>query len=135
MFDTYLHVPGHAYIGSEASSNYSALSWDISNSGDLTWNATVTNSSTGGAFYIVNDATLNEPTGFLGSNSTVPSNAATVGFSMFGGQVIFISGDDYLAQFWAESIGDNLWSLTWNSDGTQQTNSVPVTIKKVGPTN
>lgn len=62
--------------------------------------------------------------------STLPTNATTIGLTLFGTQVAFMSGDELLAQFWATSTNTTgLWSLNWNSDGASQDDSVPVTLK------
>jgi hypothetical protein len=114
--------------------NFSSLTMDITNSGDVAWNGTINNSTSVGSFYIVNDNTSYVQAGFVPSNgSTAVEGAATVGFSMFGGQVVFIDSDgNYLSQFWAqETHTDGVWSLVWNSAGSSQSNSVPVTVKTI----
>lgn len=131
-----LIILGLVYIASAPTSNYSSLTLDVSNSGTIAWNGTSDNSTSVGSLYIVNDGSSSAQVGFSSSNATsTVENASTIGFSMFGGQVVFIDSDgNFLSQFWAKttSVAD-VWSLLWNSDGSSQTDSTPVTIKTIGP--
>lgn len=121
---------GLAYIISAPTANFSSLTMDITNSGDVAWNGTINNSTSVGSFYIIDSGFTQA--GFVSSNATV-ANASTIGFSMFGGQVVYVdSSGNYLSQFWAQTTStDGVWSLLWNTDGTSQTDSVPVTIKTI----
>lgn len=126
---------GRAYIGAAATANLtSALTWDIDTSGNAQWNATVVNGTAGGAFYIVNGGSANVAAGFATPNTTLPTNATTIGFSMFGGQVVYTdASSNFLSQFWATMTFDGVWGLTWNSDGARRDNSLPVTVKMTPP--
>ncbi|KAM3065647.1 hypothetical protein ACMFMG_011356 [Clarireedia jacksonii] len=125
-----------AYINTASPTNLtSMLSWTIDTSGTVPWNATVVNGTASGEFYIVNDGSSHKAAGFATSNATLPTNATTIGFSLFGGQVVFIdAGSRFLSQFWAVEASNGLWLLTWNSDGKPQDNSVPVIVKTTPPT-
>ncbi|PQE10376.1 cytochrome p450 protein [Rutstroemia sp. NJR-2017a WRK4] len=131
----YGNTDGLAYIGTTTATNStSALSWDIDSKGSLPWNATVVNSTAGGEFYIVNGGSSNLAAGFATANTTLPTNATTSGFSLFGGQVVYVDADfQFLSQFWATETFDGFWQLTWNSDGAHRENSVPVTVKMIPP--
>lgn len=126
----YGNTDGLAYIISAPTANFSSLTMDITNSGDVAWNGTINNSTSVGSFYIIDSGFTQA--GFVSSNATV-ANASTIGFSMFGGQVVYVdSSGNYLSQFWAQTTStDGVWSLLWNTDGTSQTDSVPVTIKTI----
>ncbi|KAH8652633.1 hypothetical protein BGZ60DRAFT_419944 [Tricladium varicosporioides] len=124
---------GLAYIATDPPSNYSSVTLDIANTGDVTWNATVSNTTDAGVFYIVDSGF--SAAGFVSSNTTAPDGALTVGFSMFGSQVVYISGSNLEAQFWAQETGeDGVWALMWNTNGTSQDGSVPIVLKKSAPT-
>ncbi|CZR56711.1 uncharacterized protein PAC_06600 [Phialocephala subalpina] len=126
---------GLAYIGDNPPSTYSNLTWDIDSTGSLPWNATISNSSQVGTFYIVTTTSSYEQAGFISKNQTTNiTDAATTGFAMFGGQVVYIDDSEYEAQFWAETTSTTgVWSLKWNTDGTSEDNSTPVVIKKTAP--
>ena len=104
---------------------------DVANTADVAWNGTAGNTTDVGTFYIVD--TGYAAVGFLNSTTTV-TNATTIGFSLFGGQVVYISDSNLEAQFWAQATGeDGVWSLMWNSDGTSQDGAVPVSLKTTAP--
>jgi hypothetical protein len=72
--------------------------------------------------------------GFATPNTTLPTNATTRGFSLFGGQVVYVDAESrFLSQFWATETFNGFWQLTWNSDGARRDNSVPVTVKMTPP--
>jgi hypothetical protein len=57
-----------------------------------------------------------------------------VGFSIFGDQLVYTSGSNIESQFWAKTTGiEGVWALMWNSDGSSQADSVPVTVKTTAP--
>lgn len=86
-------------------------------------------------FYIVTTADAFSPVGFVSSNETAPTGAETVGFTIYGSDIMFISGSTLESQFWAMETGaSGEWELMWNVNGTQQGDSVPVTLKTTGPT-
>ena len=96
------------------------------------------NSSTAGTFYIIDSGSTYAAVGFVSSNTastaTNGTNFTTVGFSLFGGQVVYTDGTTLESQFWAKTTAiDGVWSLMWNSDGSNQANSVPVTVKTIAP--
>ena len=108
---------------------------------DATWNVTANSTDpelpvdTGRVFYIVNSDSAYEPCGFKAPNDTIPDNASTTGFFLFGKQAFWSDGSSYEAQFWAKATGEtDLYTLNWNTAGTEQTDSVPVTVKTVAPT-
>ena len=86
-------------------------------------------------FYIVTTANAFSPVGFVSSNGTTPTGAETVGFTIYGSDIMFISGSTLESQFWAMETGaSGEWEIMWNVNGTQQDSSVPVTLKTIGPT-
>ncbi|KAI3398721.1 hypothetical protein diail_8760 [Diaporthe ilicicola] len=108
---------------------------------DSTWNVTANTTDTdmpvetGRVFYIINSASVYEPCGFKGPNQTLPDDASVTGFFLFGKQAFWSDGSTYEAQFWARSTKEtDLYTLNWNKAGTDQTDSVPVTLKTVPPT-
>jgi hypothetical protein len=67
------------------------------------WNVTINSNATTittSTFYIVNTADAFHPVGFLTSNETAPSDVETVGFTLYGTDVVFKSGSTLEAQFW-----------------------------------
>lgn len=98
-------------------------------------NATISNSTDVGTFYIVPDSSTYDSAGFVQNNQTTNvTDAVTTGLALFGGQVIFIDDSVYKAQFWAQTTDTaGVWSLKWNSDGSSQVDSTPVVIKTIAP--
>lgn len=85
-----------------------------------------------GSFYIVATGSSFRSAGFISSNETVPTNASTVGFKTYGSQVVFVDAGVYESKFWATTTDiPGVWSLAWNVLGASQTNSTPVTIKRI----
>jgi hypothetical protein len=102
---------------------------------NVTANFTNTTITTTSVFYIITAANGFSPVGFVFSNKTAPSGAETVGFTIYGSDIMFISGSTLESQFWAmETDAPSEWELMWNVNGTQQDGSVPVTLKTTGPT-
>ncbi|KAE8449617.1 hypothetical protein EG329_007947 [Mollisiaceae sp. DMI_Dod_QoI] len=131
----YGNSDGLVYIANNPPSTYSNLTWTVDSTGSLPWNATISNSSQVGTFYIVNDNSTYASAGFNSQNSTTNvTGTTTSGFALFGGQVVFIDDSIYEAQFWAQTtVTADVWSLKWNAEGTSQENSTPVVIKKTAP--
>ena len=104
----------------------------------MTANSTDTNTTattTASTFYIVDTADAFSPVGFVLSNETAPSGAETVGFTLYGSDVVFKSGSTLQAQFWAMATNaTDEWEIMWNVNGTSQDGSVPVTLKTIAPT-
>lgn len=108
---------------------------------DSTWNVTANSTDpdlpvdTGRVFYIINSETAYEPCGFKSPNETVPDGASITGFFLFGKQAFWSDGSTYEAQFWAQATNESdLYTLNWNKAGTDQADSVPVTLKTTAPT-
>lgn len=108
------------------------MPWNVTaNSTDTNTTATTTAST----FYIVDTADAFSPVGFVISNETAPSGAQTVGFTLYGSDVVFKSGSTLQAQFWAMATNaTDEWEIMWNVNGTSQDGSVPVTLKTTAPT-
>ncbi|KAN0099925.1 hypothetical protein V8E51_013700 [Hyaloscypha variabilis] len=124
---------GLAYIADTSSfpSTLSAITWDITTDTSTAWNATTSNSTSVGSFFITPGSSLGA-VGFTSANTT--SAVTTTGFSLFGEQVVFVNGSTYESQFWASSTDtDGVWALYWNSDGIEEGSSVPVVLKTIGP--
>lgn len=107
---------------------------------DATWNVTANSTDpdlpvdTGRVFYIINSETVYEPCGFKAPNDTLPADASTTGFFLFGKQAFWSDGSAYEAQFWAKTTDEtDLYTLNWNKAGIEQTDSVPVTVKTTAP--
>jgi hypothetical protein len=111
-------------------SNYSSLHWDISTDGIAVWNGTIGDDDSVGTFYIIHGDSAFENSGFTKDITTLPTNAITYGFFLFGSQVALLSGESVELMFWADTTDEEgIWAMKWNSDGTSQTNSVPVVVK------
>ncbi|KAF2175845.1 hypothetical protein K469DRAFT_679410 [Zopfia rhizophila CBS 207.26] len=133
----YADPNGLAYISSSATSNLSDVSWTIATGGTAPWNVTLASNTTTtkSQFYVITTSGAYSPAGFVASNETAPSGAETIGFTLYGSDVMFISDSTYHAKFWAQDIGaDSEWKLVWNVNGTGQSASVPVTLKTTAPT-
>ncbi|KAH8790378.1 hypothetical protein F5882DRAFT_460885 [Hyaloscypha sp. PMI_1271] len=130
----YGNSDGLAYIADNTSlpSTFSAITWDITTATSTTWNATTSNSSSVGSFFITPTSSF-AAAGFTSSNNTT-SSIVTTGFSLFGEQVVFVNGSTYESQFWASSTDtDGVYALYWNSDGIEESGSVPVVLKTIAP--
>lgn len=47
---------------------------------------------------------------------------------------MYVNGSDYESQFWASSTAtDGVWALFWDSDGIEESESVPVVLKTLAP--
>ncbi|KAJ9156042.1 hypothetical protein NKR23_g1013 [Pleurostoma richardsiae] len=130
-----LGADGKAYI-SKPSDNVTSITWDIDPTGSLPWNLTSTDNSTlaASSFYIITESGAFEPAGFVDTNSTLPSGAATTGFITYGPYVMYLSGNTYVSEFWAKTTNTTgLWTLMWNQDGTDEADSEPITLKTTAP--
>ena len=104
----------------------------------MTVNSTDTNTTTtttASTFYIITTVNAFSPVGFISSNETAPSGVETIGFTLYGSDVMFISGSTLEAQFWAMATNTtDEWEIMWNVNGANQDGSVPVTLKTTAPT-
>lgn len=49
---------------------------------------------------------------------------------LYGSDVVFKSGETLEEQFWAKTTGSSTeWIIYWNVEGTDEDDSVPVTLK------
>jgi hypothetical protein len=95
------------------------------------WNVT-TADGVSGHFYIDTTADAYNPAGFT-RNSTTPTGADTIGFLIYGSNVMFQSSVNLLSQFWAQNTTAGVWTLKWNVDGANEDTSVPVLLKITAP--
>lgn len=100
-----------------------ALAWNVSF--DAPQNASNVTQDTA-SFYILPDAGFAQ-SGFTVNDSS-PAGSETLGFVLYGHDVMFQSGDSLLSQFWAQNTSDGYWNLVWNTDGDSVSNSVPVML-------
>ncbi|KAK6196878.1 hypothetical protein LQW54_011081 [Pestalotiopsis sp. IQ-011] len=134
-FPVYADQDGLAVVADPKNKNteLSTVTWTMDSVGALAWNVSfdarrdasnVTQDTA--SFYILPDA------GFAQSGFTVngssPAAAETLGFVLYGRDVMFQSGDSLLSQFWAQNTSDGYWNLVWNTDGDSVSNSVPVML-------
>lgn len=90
--------------------------------------------STDATFYIIPTSDAFYAAGFIDEGTTPPSGAVTTGFVLWGDDVMYISGNKYLAQFWAVPMAaDGMYELHWNSDGRNHDGAVPVSLKPTSP--
>jgi hypothetical protein len=83
-------------------------------------------------FYIIPDSGFTS-VGFT-TTSDLPAGATTTSFSFVEDQVFWTSPDgDLESAFWVSPVSSQLWQLNWNADGTNESGSVPVSLKKRGP--
>ncbi|KAF2995156.1 hypothetical protein E8E14_000700 [Neopestalotiopsis sp. 37M] len=109
------------------------VKWTIDTTGTAAWNVSLNSTEDDASFYIVPDGDGYVPVGFT-INDTAPDGAATVGFVLYGSDIMFASGDTYLYQFWASNTSTTgLWNVTWNVDGDKADGSVPVMLKPKAP--
>lgn len=100
----------------------------------MTANSLSSSVSPGAAFYIVITADAFEQAGFVDSSATAPSGAVTTGFALYGSDIMYIDGNEYLSQFWAEpTSSDDLYELIWNAGGESSDDAVPVNLKPMAP--
>ncbi|KAH8895523.1 hypothetical protein GQ53DRAFT_792608 [Thozetella sp. PMI_491] len=132
----YAGANGTAYIA-DSTADLIPLSWNITGGGSAPWNVTANETSDFAdlsQFYIVTSDNAYEPAGFVPPNGTIPDGAEVLGFATYGTFVMFLSGSNYLSQFWAQtSDTDGVWTLKWNQDGSSQDDSVAVTLKLTPP--
>lgn len=131
---TTLSNPGLAYISSASSlpSTLSSIAWDVTTDSTTTWNVSTSNSTSVGNFFI--DTSTYAPAGFTSTNTTLSTNTTTTGFSLFGGQVVFVVDSQYESQFWAQTTDtDGVWAVYWNANATAEDNSVPIVVKTLAP--
>jgi hypothetical protein len=129
---------GLAYIGSGAldnattqtnitfatDSSSTTIPWPITaNSSSVTFNETQ-------YLYIIPTNGSFEQVGFA-SNSSVPTNGVTTGFTWFGTSVAYAASDsDYEIMFWAANTTTaGVYALYWNAAGTPVAGSFPVVLK------
>lgn len=85
-------------------------------------------------FYIIPGSSQLQPAGFISSGETAPSGATTLGFTLFGSDVMFLNGGKLEASFWAHTQGGTgTWAIVWNADGKKFEDGVPVTLKSIAP--
>lgn len=135
-FPVYADETGLAVIaanGTNTSSLYD-VKWTIDTTGKSAWNVSLNSTEDDASFYIVPDGDGYVPAGFT-MNDTAPDGAETMGFVLYGSDIMFASGDTYLYQFWASNTSTTgLWNLTWNVDGDSSDGSVvPVMLKAKAP--
>lgn len=127
-----------AYIGLAAPSNASIVSnvtFSESTSESSVWlidSAPNATNVTGLAFGIDPATDAFNPVQYVNTNS---SSLTTSGFQFYGTVVFWVSSsDDWQSLFYATPTGqDGLWALKWNSNGTSDGSSIPVTLKSLGP--
>ena len=139
-------------MSDDALTNMTALTWTIDTTGTDAWtvqanttaassNATATTALTSGsAFYVVTSDGSFEQAGFVSSTSDAPTGAVTTGFVTYGSYVMLLEDDAttghqmYVGEFWAtNSSVSGVWALKWNEAGTDQDDSVPVTLRIKAP--
>lgn len=58
---------------------------------------------------------------------------STMGFSMYGKQLVYYDGSSVQSEFWAKEVfqsdGTTVWALHWNSNNEYRTGAVPVVLK------
>ena len=92
------------------------------------WKGTLSNSTGIGSFYI-------DPSSSISAVRFASSTTGTMtGFTLFGGQVVYINNDQHKSHFWAQTTReDRTWGLYWNTDRRTQGNTVPVVVKALRP--
>ncbi|KAH8585413.1 hypothetical protein B0O99DRAFT_679416 [Bisporella sp. PMI_857] len=135
-----IYADGLAYIGDTGPSFASVvsnviLSTDSTDSSTPWTISSNTTSISGASMYIIPTSSSTEQVGFVTSNGTTPTGAATTGFTWFGTTLAYITSDgNYEMKFWAVATNEtDLWSLVWNSDGALIENATPVTLKRTTP--
>ncbi|KAH8882068.1 hypothetical protein GQ53DRAFT_886052 [Thozetella sp. PMI_491] len=126
----YAGSDGLAYISNSSDvTGLAALTWSIDSTGERPWNATNTN-STMASLYMITASDSFAQVGFLNSSTTAPSSAVTKGFVTYGSYIMYLDGDTYVSEFWAQTTDSTgVWALMWNQNGTAQVDSVPVSLK------
>lgn len=103
-------------------------SGSIDTTGASSWDVSLNGTNDTASFYIIPDGDGYVQAGFT-VNGTTPVGAQTLGFVLYGSDIMFKSGDTYLYQFWAQNTSTGQWNLTWNTDGDSEDGSVPVMLK------
>ncbi|KAA8899146.1 hypothetical protein FN846DRAFT_1023349 [Sphaerosporella brunnea] len=91
---------------------------------------------TGSQLYVIPTSGKFQQVGFVASNGTAPTGAATSGFTWFGTMLAYSeSSSNMEMKFWASPTNTSgVWALMWNADGTTDGTSVPVVLKRTPPT-
>lgn len=137
--DTNIKTLGLLYISASnaTASNLVSVTWDapaITAALTTTTNATLLKGTLAGSLYAVTSSGSYDPAGIVpstGLNSSI--NATTLGFGMFGSQVVLNSAGSILASFYAKTVSDDVWALEWNSDNTDSDDATPVAINTNAP--
>lgn len=100
----------------------------IDTTGASAWNVSLNATEDTSSFYIVPDGDGYVQAGFT-INDTAPEGAETLGFVLYGSDIMFKSGDTYLYQFWAHNASAGQWTVTWNTNGDSSDGAVPIMLK------
>lgn len=64
------------------------------------------------------------------------SASGTMGIALYGKQLVYVSGSQFEAKFWAKKTtidGNDAYVLTWNENGVSTEDTTPVNIKTDAP--
>lgn len=70
------------------------------------------------------------------SNGTSFVNETVYGLTVYGKQLVYYDESSLQAEFWARPTvvdGHTIWTLLWNSDNENESDTTPVAIKTVAP--
>lgn len=108
-----------------------SISWDIpsiSESTTTTCTATMGNGTSPGGLHLNITDTGVAPV-------SVSSNA-TSGITLYGTQLVYLTGSEFESKFWAQETqvdGEDAYMLTWNAQNAIEAGMTPLSMKTISP--
>lgn len=105
-----------------------SITWDIptlTEASSTATTGTVSNGTSVGGIWIDTSDDIFDEVLVLGN--------ATLGFAMYGKQLVYYNGTSIQSEFWAKEIattnGETVWALHWNANNEFRSGAVPVGLK------